>query len=99
MNLQIRNSVAGGPEFFVVITIVFALVSSLFWMVVGWRAMRAHETIADVCENWLIVRRQERNVATSRESPKPPIAQPVVTEADFTPHKDAPPEYPWSKEI
>ena len=99
MNMQIRNSVSGGPDFFVFITIVLAFVSAIFWMVVGWRAMRAHETIAEVCEYWLIARRQERNAVASRDSSKPSIAQPVVTEADFTPHKDAPPEYPWSKEI
>jgi len=33
------------------ILIVFAgLASAIFWMVVGWRAMRAHERIAEASE-------------------------------------------------
>jgi uncharacterized membrane protein len=27
-----------------------ALVSAIFWMFVGWRAMRAHERLADTAE-------------------------------------------------
>ncbi len=30
--------------------ILAAIFSAIFWMVVGWRAMRAHERIADAAE-------------------------------------------------
>ena len=32
---------------FAVISVVTGVVVTIFWIVVGWRAMRAHETIAD----------------------------------------------------
>ena len=30
--------------------ILAAILSAIFWMVVGWRAMRAHERLADAAE-------------------------------------------------
>jgi hypothetical protein len=39
------NSGAGG--LLAVVTGLFGLVVTIFWMWVGWRAMRAHERIAD----------------------------------------------------
>lgn len=35
-----------------VLTLLIGLFSAIFWMVVGWRAMRAHEKLADNLE-WL----------------------------------------------
>jgi len=32
------------------IAFLFAILSALFWMFVGWRAMRAHERLADAAE-------------------------------------------------
>ena len=32
-------------------TIVLGLATSLFWMWIGWRAMRAHERIADTLQD------------------------------------------------
>lgn len=40
------NSSAAGTLLAVVTTVV-AIVTTVFWMIVGWRAMRAHERIAD----------------------------------------------------
>ena len=34
------------------VAILIGLFSAIFWMVVGWRAMRAHEKLADSME-WL----------------------------------------------
>jgi uncharacterized membrane protein len=39
---------AGGA--FAVLAIVAAIFSAIFWMVLGWRAMRAHERLADAAE-------------------------------------------------
>lgn len=33
-----------------VLTLLFAIVSTIFWMVIGWRAMRAHERLANASE-------------------------------------------------
>jgi uncharacterized membrane protein len=33
-----------------VLAAIAAVISAIFWMVVGWRAMRAHERIADATE-------------------------------------------------
>ena len=35
---------------FAVLVILAGLASAIFWMVVGWRAMRAHERIAEAAE-------------------------------------------------
>ena len=32
--------------------ILFGLASTAMWLVIGWRAMRAHERIADAVETW-----------------------------------------------
>jgi uncharacterized membrane protein len=36
-----------GDTVFTVLASLLAVVTALFWMIVGWRAMRAHERIAD----------------------------------------------------
>lgn len=33
-----------------VLTLLLGLFSAIFWMIVGWRAMRAHEKLADSME-------------------------------------------------
>jgi uncharacterized membrane protein len=35
------------------LALVFGICTGIFWMVVGWRAMRAHERIADASEQWV----------------------------------------------
>jgi uncharacterized membrane protein len=39
-----------GAPGLVVLMALFGIASAIFWMVVGWRAMRAHERIADASE-------------------------------------------------
>lgn len=46
MNFTMNNSSGVGALLAIVTTIV-AIVTAVFWMIVGWRAMRAHERIAD----------------------------------------------------
>jgi len=41
---------AGSGEGLAVLAVLAAIASAIFWMVVGWRAMRAHERIADASE-------------------------------------------------
>lgn len=36
---------------FAFLVTVAAVLSAIFWMIVGWRAMRAHERLADAAEN------------------------------------------------
>jgi hypothetical protein len=43
MNMQ----VTGAAGFFGVLVYSTGLVTMIFWIVVGWRAMRAHEELAD----------------------------------------------------
>lgn len=33
-------------DFFAAVLMLFGLATTIFWMVVGWRAMRAHERLA-----------------------------------------------------
>ena len=44
-------SISGGNvQGWAVLAALFGIASAIFWMVVGWRAMRAHERIADAGE-------------------------------------------------
>jgi len=95
MNFQVRG---GGMEVFVVFSFLVGMAVSIFWMVVGWRAMRAHERISDACDGWLRIRREERIIAIRNQSGVPAAPMPSA-EDTFTPLKDAPPEFPWTKEV
>ena len=50
-----------------VLTLIIGLFSAIFWMIVGWRAMRAHEKLADSME-WLARQnyRKEQDSNTSK---------------------------------
>ncbi len=41
------------PESLTILTLLIGLFGVIFWMVVGWRAMRAHEKLADSME-WFV---------------------------------------------
>ncbi|MBC7819908.1 MAG: hypothetical protein IAG10_23745 [Planctomycetaceae bacterium] len=95
MNFQVHGGSMGALAF---LALLFGLISTVFWMVVGWRAMRAHEQIAECCDGWLRIWREERILALRTEQGTATV-QPLSGEETFTPLKDAPPEYPWSKEV
>ncbi len=40
----------GASTALVVFTTMVSIVTTIFWMVIGWRAMRAHERLADRIE-------------------------------------------------
>jgi uncharacterized membrane protein len=44
------NTSSGNIQFLAVLAAMAAIASAIFWMVVGWRAMRAHERIAEASE-------------------------------------------------
>jgi len=37
--------------FFAILAVIVGILSAIFWMVIGWRAMRAHERLADAAEH------------------------------------------------
>ncbi|MCY2961916.1 MAG: hypothetical protein NTY35_17300 [Planctomycetota bacterium] len=41
------NEGSGAGALLAIVTTIAAIVTTVFWMIVGWRAMRAHERIAD----------------------------------------------------
>ncbi len=45
-----NSPITEGITAFTVLVGLLTVVTSLFWMIVGWRAMRAHERIADKLE-------------------------------------------------
>lgn len=95
MNLENKGEEMGVIVF---LSFLVGVASAIYWMVVGWRAMRAHERIADAGENWLRTRREERLIARRKvEEPSPSHAE--ESEDKFTPLSDAPPEFPWAKEV
>ena len=52
MNFTMNNSSSAGA-FLAVVTTIVAIVTTVFWMIVGWRAMRAHERIAQTLDEKL----------------------------------------------
>jgi len=46
----LRGGLMFGPG--AIIALVFTVGASLFWMYLGWRAMRAHERLASAAEAW-----------------------------------------------
>jgi uncharacterized membrane protein len=38
-------------EVLAMLAVLFGIITTIFWMVVGWRAMRAHERLADAAES------------------------------------------------
>ena len=51
-----------------VLMMLLSIFSIIFWMVVTWRAMKAHEKLADAVER--LTRRQAANPETESESPQ-----------------------------
>lgn len=98
MNMQFHGGPSGAFSLLAFLTVLFGIVTTIFWMVVGWRAMRAHERLAEVSEGLLSIRRNER-LTPPRKPSGTTAAPPESAEDKFTPHKDAPPEFPWSKEV
>jgi len=41
------------------ISLLFALLVTILWIIIGWRAMKAHEKIALQCTRYLDLREQE----------------------------------------
>lgn len=51
--------------FLILFTIVIFLPLTIFWMIVAWRAMRAHEKIADYVE-WMVRKDNTQEQETNR---------------------------------
>jgi hypothetical protein len=54
------------------ISAIAAIVVTIIWIVIGWRAMRAHERIADTASEWMAQQRSDRRAATSKPKPTQP---------------------------
>ena len=50
------------------LVMMLGIFSTIFWMVVSWRAMRAHEKLADAVER--LTQRQAANPETESKSPQ-----------------------------
>ena len=51
-----------------ILVMMLGIFSTIFWMVVSWRAMRAHEKLADAVER--LTHRQAANPETEVEPPQ-----------------------------
>ncbi len=53
-----------------ILAMLFGLITSIYWMIVGWRAMQAHEKVADSLE-WIArqsARTNNTNIHTEEDS-------------------------------
>ncbi len=46
--MQSDMGVGGFGAILAVLTAIVGLITTVFWMIVGWRAMRAHERISEI---------------------------------------------------
>lgn len=60
-------------EFFAIVSVLFGLFVTIFWLVIGWRAMKAHERIGDAAAEWMHLQRAEREAKRRAERPDAPI--------------------------
>ncbi len=44
------NSIEAGTGYLAIVAMLYSLVITILWLSIGWRAMRAHERIADILE-------------------------------------------------
>ncbi len=44
------NSIDAGTGYLAIVAVLYSLVITILWLSIGWRAMRAHERIANVLE-------------------------------------------------
>lgn len=52
MNMN-YSSFGGGDELFFLITVMWGLFVTSIWIIIGWRAMKAHEKIAESFREYL----------------------------------------------
>lgn len=62
-------------EFLGFLTVVAAIVVTILWLVIGWRAMIAHEQIAEAMSEWKRSLRTEREEKIRHQQPEPPMYQ------------------------
>jgi uncharacterized membrane protein len=44
------NSIDAGTGFLAILALLYGVATTILWLSIGWRAMRAHERLADVLE-------------------------------------------------
>jgi uncharacterized membrane protein len=70
MNLNLHSA---GFGFFAFLAVVWGLLVTVFWLVVAWRAMRAHERLASAAEE---LARKNRPNPLQRSEPQGPVGAP-----------------------
>lgn len=58
------------------VVVLFSVVTTVLWLVIAWRAMRAHERIADAASEWIQLHRPPPVPRPSFPPPRPPGGQP-----------------------
>lgn len=66
---QIHLNLPPHMEFFAVLLALFGIVTTILWIIIGWRAMRAHERIADAATEWSLQQRSERLASRQQSQP------------------------------
>ena len=59
-------------ELIAVVSLLFGIIATIIWLVIGWRAMRAHEQIAGCASEWL---RRQPHSHMPYSAPNIPSAQ------------------------
>ena len=55
------------------LVVFLTFVVTILWLIIGWRAMKAHEQIADAMNEWKHNLRMERGEKVRQQQPDPPI--------------------------
>ena len=70
MNLNVHS---GSMGFLAFVAVVWGLFITIFWLVVAWRAMRAHERLASAAEE---LARKNRSAPVQNSGPPGPAGAP-----------------------
>jgi hypothetical protein len=75
-------------EFFAFVAVIFGIVTTIIWLVIGWRAMRAHERIADTASEWMLQTRSDRLASRQKSNqPRPQKKNPAILKIPSNPPK------------
>jgi len=70
----------GRLQTFATLIAVGGVITTILWLVIGWRAMRAHERIAAATSEWVKSQRSSQNQYPTFPPPKFPAGNPPKQE-------------------
>jgi hypothetical protein len=58
--------------------VLAGIVTTIIWIIIGWRAMKAHERIAEVATSWMLQQQSERMAKRQSAASTPASFKPTT---------------------